>query len=1170
MSEAFQLLDTPLEAGVTLLEASAGTGKTYALAAIYLRLIAEEGLTVGQIAVTTYTIPATEELRERIRARLAEAVAVFDGAPAETPFVAELIARHEGEKSVRQRLADATRDFDEACISTIHGFCQRILRERSFESGASPDAELAPDQSALIREVAEDFWRHHFAPLGSAGTPLALLTGLKPEHLASLWKSAASQPTAILVPEPGAWKEAQAKCAALLAELQAQWPGWSQVVRRLFVDSPNWAISSWKDTANNAAQLELVSRLAADLQAPLPCYQALAHFQPSVISKKRGISTNKAKPLPAFAFGEWCERLAEAAGRFAAAVRSQFLHWARTELAQRKAARGEMSFDDLLIRLHAALHGPSAEALATAVRERFRASLVDEFQDTDPIQEAIFRRLFADDPAHRLFLIGDPKQAIYGFRGADLHTYLAARHRAARVFLLDTNFRSDEALVRAVNALFLRPAAPFIEDIEYPEIKAARAPDVRKFAVEGQVRAPMRFAFWQEEKAIGTTQANHVLPRVTANSIAGLLAASTLDSQPLRPSHIAVLCWNNRQCQAVQAALSELRIPAVVLSNASVFSSPEARELLLLLAALCRPSHEAAVRTALTTSLFGLDAAALEALGEDTLRWEEELTRFAAAHARWRDRGFIQMFRELLRDTAARTRLLALPGGERRLTNFLHLAEVLHSAAREFSLDPAALQRWLATAVAHPASAEEHELRLESDDEAVKVLTIHKSKGLEWPVVFCPFLWTKADLWDEVQTLFHGEDGRAVLDLGSPARDAARAAAAGERLAENLRLVYVALTRARHECHVIWGQFNGCETSALMWLLESPGRPAPTAPAAVPPAERPSTAEAATMLARDAKMLDAAHLHATIQTFANALPHFISVEELTRDPAPGSAPNTALPAPTPKLEARTFSTPIDRTWRVSSFSSLTAGAEEAHDHDQDDRPRLVEADLRGIHAFPRGNRAGICLHEIFEDLEFTDDSAIDPLVKEKLQQHALHTDERAAVLAQCVRHTLAAPLGGTSLNQVPRKRTLREMEFQLPARLLTPGQLAEAAGAGLQFEPRRGILTGYIDLIFEHEGRYSVVDWKSNHLGANEEAYHTAALAIAMERHRYHLQWRIYTLALHRFLKARLPDYSAERHLGGVYYLFLRGLTPGRSELGIFHTTPTAVEIAQLEQTFLL
>jgi exodeoxyribonuclease V beta subunit len=429
---------------------------------------------------------------------------------------------------------------------------------------------------------------------------------------------------------------------------------------------------------------------------------------------------------------------------------------------------------------------------------------------------------------------------------------------------------------------------------------------------------------------------------------------------------------------------------------------------------------------------------------------------------------------------------------------------------------------------------------------------VHKSKGLEWPVVFCPFLWVKANVRDSLHTFYHDDSDRPVIDLGTPHRDDARRTAGHEQLAEHLRLLYVALTRARHECHVVWGRFRECENSALMWLLEPPSGAEPTGPEAI---------------VAHAQGFDSTHLRATLEDLARKHPQSFSVQPLFRPEQLLSPPPSSAPA-APVLAPRVFSGRINASWRISSFSSLTASAELEHDRDDDDRPRVDLAGLRGIHAFTRGAKAGVCLHEIFEELDFTDDDAIAPLVVQKLRAHDLFTIESAAAVIDCVRRTLAAPLAGTELRSIPKNRTLRELEFHLPVSLLTPQELAEFAGAGLRFEPQRGILKGFIDLIFEHEGRFHIVDWKSNWLGATHEDYTPAGMAAEMARKVYALQWKLYQVALHRFLALRQPGYSPARHLGGAHYFFLRGLTPGRPELGLVSTEPDLASLARLERLF--
>ncbi len=1173
MSTPFLLLDTPLPPGVTLLQASAGTGKTYTLAALVLRLIAEEGIPIGRIVVTTYTIPATAELRSRVRELLAE---VLDDLPREkpTPFVAEFVRHNAGNPDFTPRLAAALRDFDQASISTIHGFCHRMISERTFESGTRPSLELVPDESALVQETAEDFWRLHFSNTAPGLTPIAMLKGLTPDNLARLYANASNHQQAIVRPDAADAERTGAEVLAMLTELRAQWPTWREALLRIFITDADWAIGDWGKVEVMQPQFELIERLATDEHAPLSAYQALDYFRPSVIHKS-GVS--KKKPLPSHPFMDWCEKLDAACDAFAATTRASFLKWARADLASRKDRLGLIAFGDLLSIFHAALHRPGSEHLVSAIQARFDVALVDEFQDTDPIQAGIFQRLFGEKP-QRLFFIGDPKQAIYGFRGADLFTYLRVTGKADRKFRLDTNHRSDALLVESVNTLFRRTATPFIDgEIKFESVLAARKPEERPLTVNGSPRSPMRFWFWESEKATTSGKANADLPQVVASEIVRMLKSSRLGERALLPRDCAILCVKNAQCQEMQAALGERGVPSVVLTNASVFGSDEAREFHLIVTALASPSREACIRAALATRILGYDAAALERVSTESHEWEAILARFHGYHLRWREGGFIQMFRELIQAEHLRTRMLAQPQGERVLTNLLHLAELLHSTAQELQLGPSGLLRWFAEQVQNPGSGEERELRLESDDDAVKILTIHKSKGLEWPVVFCPFLWSKADLHKNHDPLFHDADFQAILDLGSPDRAHAVTRAEHEQLSERLRLLYVALTRAKHECHVVWGKFRDSENSALMWLLEPPADPGDDAPAA---------------LRTHAESLTSDMLQRTITSIAAESPeHF----------ATGGIPEIAdaLYAPTASAsaigDARVFHGAIDRSWRVSSFTAFTAArnSEEA-DHDHDVRPAAT-GERRGIHAFPCGMKAGVCLHDILENLDFTRPSSIHALVESKLRLHGMHTLEHALAVVQTVRKLVDVPLllappappakksrkkeeatlelpmpgDGLRLSAIPTSRTLREWEFHLPSGLITQQELSAFVEAGLTFEPRRGILKGFMDLVFEHDGRFHILDWKSNSLGTSSDNYSAEAMRAEIVHHRYDLQWQIYLLALHRYLRMRLgKNYDPARNLGTVFYVFLRGVEIYQPTLGIYRAEPDLAAINRLDALF--
>lgn len=1149
---AFDLLDTPLSPGVTVLEASAGTGKTYALAALVLRLVAEEGIPIGRIVVTTFTITATAELRDRIRARLSEAHDAlherFQQNP--TPFILEFAARHAGSSQVKQRIAGALRDFDQACISTIHSLCQRILQERTFESGTRPSMEIIPDESALVLETAMDFWRRKFSAREPGLTPFAIHAGISPESLAKLYREAANHPGALIRPDANAAATLGGKLLEMIRDFKALWPRWRETTATAFGDESKWAKTPYNNSDKIAPQLALLDELANSTNPPLLAYRATDFFRRTVIEPKFVRAKHQ---MPANAFAVWCDELADLREQYGAALRSEFIAWAGSDLAARKSALGLVAFGDLLSLVDSALQRDGGDALASVLQERYSAALVDEFQDTDPMQAEIFERVFAKSP-QRLFLIGDPKQAIYGFRGADLHTYLRVARKADRTFRLDTNHRSDAPLVRAVNELFSKPQQPFIDaSIRFEPVKAARAEEARPLRFGNTSRPAMRFWFWDSgEENITVTEAQKTLPAVVASEIARMLGGATLGERPLMPRDCAVLCRMNRECQSVQAELAARNIPAVVLSASSVFASDEACELSIILHAIARPERESALRAALATRLMGLTAAELENLAAAATDWESVISRFHTYHRFWGEHGFLPMFNNFVHAETVRQRLLALPQGDRRLTNLLHLAELIHSAASEFQYGIDSILRWLAAQIGDEAGGEANELRLERDDDAVKILTIHKSKGLEWPVVFCPFLWEKADAREGSLVSFHNDLGRTVIDLGTEQHDHASGIRDHELLAEHLRLLYVALTRARHECHVVWGRFNKCENSGLVWLLESAGEGTDDAPS--------------TLKARVASFTSPM-LRRTVENLAASQPAHFSVEPLPTSSDDVYSPKTEAPQAGP---ARIFRGTIDRTWRVSSFTALTA-QRDTEDADRDPiAAPLITVPREGIHAFPTGIKAGNCLHDILERVDFTQPSKVRAIVGERLRAHAMYSIENIDAVTSTVADLVRVPLDSElTLGDVAFEKTLRELEFHLPSGLITPAQLSQFTASGLVFESRRGVLKGFMDLVFEHNGRFHILDWKSNRLGSSTSDYTPAAMEAEIAHHRYELQWQLYTLALHRYLHSRLgADYDPRRHIGTVFYVFLRGVDPTQPDLGIHRATPDFEALERMDSLF--
>ncbi len=1135
-------------AGTNLIEASAGTGKTHTITNLYLRLLLELRLSVGQILVVTYTNAATAELRARVRDRLRQALAAFEaGGNGDDDFLDRLVAARREAGMLEQdrvQLVVALHGFDEAAIFTIHGFCQRMLQENAFESGVAFDTELITNQSPLLTEVVQDFW-----------------------------------------------------------------------VRELHAAPPDFVhhLAESKTTPTSLEQLAT---------------RVIAHPDMPVLPTDDGESPDD----------DLDARVLR--------LRLDFIGYARRELRRRKERARTQSFDDLLYRLAEALRGPGGAYLAETIRQRFRAALIDEFQDTDPVQYEIFRRAYRDGDAV-LFLIGDPKQAIYAFRGADVFAYIQAKHDAAGApRTIDVNYRSDPSLVAAVNALFGRLQQPFVF-ADIPFIRVKPAPGATDRLGGGAAGEPPLHILLVDpataktrgrviNKGWGETE----LPRFVAAEIVRFLGSgATIGTRPVAPSDVAVLCRKNKQAAMMQEALRDLGVPTVLETEASVFETPEAEEVERVLLALADPGDARAIRAALCTRMMGENAAGLRLLDQEEQRWDEWVARFQRWSDLWTQRGFVAAFRALLDAQGVQPRLLALLDGERRLTNVLHLLELLHAASTEERRGPQALVQWLAqmrTDVDSRAAlaGEAAQIRLESDAAAVKLTTVHKSKGLQYPIVYCPFLWDGALLGhgDKDAVRFHDPDdgNRLKLDIGSAEHDAHEALAETEAFAENLRLLYVALTRARHSCTVVWGGFYGAEHSALGYVLHQPAaaetadepKPHPSkrsrtarpegppssgdvskgarwtkSPLPAPDAVRQATAIHIKSLFSSR---DDADVRAEIEALAATAPDCIGVGTLSVEPVARYTPPAGA---TPTLACRSATRELRPIWRVSSFSALAASgarlslpAEEGLDHDA-----AVETGAAGatapavatpivLHEFPRGARAGQLVHQVLEDLDFAADAqALAGQVRRTIHGFGFD-DVWAEPLARALADVLGTDLGaGASplrLRDVPLARRTSELEFMLPvagepsADLLTAKRIAAvlarhaaapvppdyaARVAALGFGALAGFLRGFIDLVFERDGRWYLVDYKSNMLGPRPQDYEPERLLGAMSEHHYFLQYHLYVVALHRHLASRLPDYDYERDFGGVRYLFLRGMAPRyRRHNGVFRDRPSRALIESL------
>ncbi len=1075
-----------LPEGTVLLEASAGTGKTHAIAALAVRYLAEAGIAADRLTVITFSRAATQELRHRLLARARWTAAALRTALAGGPLpdaadaVDRLLATGPVAEVTRRadRLEAAIAAFDQVTVMTIHEFCQAMLGELGILARSDPEATLVEDLSVLLEQVVSDLYLQRFAT--AAGPPPLSLADAR-----RIARDAVSKPDATLV--------------------------------------------------------------------------------------------------PAAAGGEVGERVG-----FAEAVRAEF--------ARRKDRLGVYSFDDQLARLLVSLSGEAGRAGCRRLRERCPVVLVDEFQDTDPVQWQILRDTFHGNSA--LVLIGDPKQAIYGFRGADVESYQQAIAVADDRQGLTVNYRADAPVVAALDALFA--GAELGRGIPVPAVAAHH--DVRRLEVpQGSAwTAPVRIRTVASAEPLWAGDARRAVDDDLVAQVQELLAGGarlhTADGwRRLGAGDVAVLVRTNARGQAVVRALTAAGVAASFSGSDSVFGSLAARSWLTLLTALHEP-RRASVRAAVITDFIGATLPELAGASEQQhAEWAATLAGWARAH---RAEGVPGLFVAVQSGGGFARRVRARREGVRDLTDYRHVAEVLNERERA-GLSLGALVEWLAESIDDPALAGERTRRLETDAAAVQILTIHKAKGLQFPVVLLP---EAADLWtakDRGQSLvFHDEQGRRLLDVGGAEADGREdrwLAAREEDAADSLRTLYVAATRAQSQLTMWWSRTaRHTAASPLHRLLfrrrDLTGAPEPAYPVTEPPGDG-----------------DPAHLDWPAAAG-------IEVQAVTGvRPAPAPAGTGTAP----QLRLAAWSRQLDRGWRRTSYSGLTAGVhalpplpvaagvvEDEVEPDEagsgaGDGPPSPMADLPGGTAF------GTCVHEVLENLDWyapLPDAL--PVLRQRLAAAcaeavaAAPLSVTADTLAEALLPSLLTPLGRLTddrpLAAVPVSDRLSELEFELPlgsaaggATLLDLADLLAAAlpaddplagyppllaDPALSAQALRGFLTGSIDSVLRIPGpdgpRFVVVDYKTNRITPEPDLRLThfgqAAMTAEMLRSHYPLQALLYQVALHRFLARRLPGYDPEVNLGGAGYLFVRGLggpepvRDGGLPTGVFAWRPPA------------
>ena len=1173
-----QTMTFPLH-GARLIEASAGTGKTFTIAGLYLRLLLGHGtadtkhrvpLTVDQILVVTFTEAATAELRDRIRARIHDARIAFARGQSSDPVIQPLLEEIEDHKQAAEILLQAERQMDEAAVYTIHGFCQRMLTQNAFESGSRFNNEFVTDESHLKAQVVADYWRRNFYPLPFAlAGEVRQLWGSPSDLLYDISNYLTGAPLSLSVPAmEGSLADLHEQNLKKVDALKAQWRDNQDDFLALISDSDVNKRSYTKKSL--PTWLEAVNTWAATETTGYDYPDKLGKFAQNVLFEKTPKGT-----APQHSVFEAIEAFLANPISLKAPLLAHAIEHCRVMLAKAKNQKQWLSFDDLLTQLSASIDTDETALLTERIRTLYPVAMIDEFQDTDTLQYSIFSRIYLDNPECGLFMIGDPKQAIYGFRGADIFTYIKARNQVSAHYTLGTNWRSSADMVLAVNQIFALPDSPFIYDSDIPfhSVDYSPSADKRVWTMGGQKQPALTYWLQEaEDKPLPKGEYLTAMAEATASQIQTILTAAQQGQaclvngekqKPVKAGDIAVLVRTGSEGRMVKQALADQGIASVYLSNRdSVFTSSVAQDLQRLLQAVLTPENDRALRASLASELFALDAASLDALNNDETVWENAVNEFKEYRKLWVQRGVLPMLRAVISKRHIAERLLEegassqSENGERVLTDLMHIGELLQQASNELDSDHGLL-RWLAQSISdaeHGLGGSDDQIqRLESERNLVQIVTIHKSKGLEYDLVFLPFVFGYREASEA--KYYDAENDRTVLDITG--NDASLKQADKARLAEDLRLIYVALTRAVYACFIGASPLrNGRSTKEPTGVHHS----------------------AIGYLVQNGQEGGINDLFVGLKKQQENLENVVICDPPKQHDEMYVAEQTELDA----LTAKELQNPIDRNWRITSYSGLVKQGSHHAEHDatieitgfdidsseEQDEAELVEPE-RSIFNFPRGARPGTFLHSLFEEIEFTQPATTEEntqIILGLMESEQLD-EEWLPILQQLIDTVLATPLDSKALllNQKGPAQRLVEMEFLLPIEVLSAPALnrviqrhdpLSAKAGDLGFQTVQGMLKGFIDLVFEHQGKYYVLDWKSNHLGDDVFHYHGDALKSAMADHRYDLQYQIYALALHRFLRSRLPNYDYEQHFGGVYYLFLRGMD-GQSDHGIFSAKPT-------------
>ena len=1109
--------------GSNLIEASAGTGKTYSIAILTLRLILEENIAIKEILMVTFTKAAVAELEERIRLFIRSAYQVCNYEIIEDSTITTLVnfsIEKDGREQIAQLLRDAVTYLDETAVLTIHSFCQQTLSEFAFETNQLFGAELLLDTTAIIENEVNKFWRKY-----ATSIPLELLTpiagrltrndinNIVKQHLDGKRYHEYDHAKEYIL-APVLYKQIIKETDDLIAKYTALQ---AELIQYIIDNNDSLKTKCASNTHAKKGLLSLVDEPQKFLNA---------------ITKK--ISSAYITKL----FSEIVERLADAEEikkeienhiqKCLNTIYYAAINEVSAGVKKYKLQNNQVSFDDLIANLHAALVKKDNPKLVHALQQKYKAVFIDEFQDTDRLQYEIFKKAFGTNTI--LFYIGDPKQSIYAWRKADISTYFKAYDDATNIYGMNENYRSSEAYIHAMN-VFFQPEKNFdtfhyppdTQSIIYIPVNSPKENTKGKLIIEGVDCVPISINNQPNKDAIVSAVTAQVI-ELLSNKRYQISKKNT--DRNIRPSDIGILVRSNKEGNQIKRGLSAHGIPAVTIGDAKVLESEEAIGVLYILEAMMEISRSN-INRALLSSFTGYDTEKILLLND-----EIAIELFKKYRINWDTDGVYNALMNFIADFGVQEILLQgnIKNGERAITNLHQLVELLYKIQTNKKLSSLELIDWLKRAIeSNNAQGDEYEQRIENDEECVKIVTIHKSKGLEYNIVIAPYLDFIEHKKDEFFNL-RNENGEYLNFKKSQASEAYLELYKQQNEQENRRLLYVAITRTVYKCFIIKNDSNDARNSTLSFFTNA-------------------------IKDTDTLLID------NIEAPAIPENYYFRIKQHKNNTIVNQVVNFTL---------------TQQNWQRTSYTGLAA------EMDKNSKPNfgnyINEYDDFIFSKLSKGSTTGNMLHHIFENIHFTNNERWAAVIEVAIKKFApSNKGLYELMLEEMVSHVLKADikLADTSFNleDVDYDKRIHEFEFDFPLGIFQPADLHGLSTESIQIKVKEryeleGIMNGKIDMLFECKDKYFILDWKSTFLGDSLQQYVPAALNTAMNENNYHLQYLIYTLATKKYLESRLPGFDYEKDFGGVLYLFIRGMRKG-TDSGIFYCKPSLEQIEALENIIL-